>query len=58
MVTTRPKVRERQNQILEKLTREGSVRVTQLSQELDATVFQHLGCHIRQLIDNDPGNKR
>lgn len=38
MVTTRPKVRERQNQILEKLTREGSVRVTQLSQELDATV--------------------
>lgn len=38
MITTRPKVRERQNQILEKLALEGSVRVAQLSQELDATV--------------------
>lgn len=38
MISTRPKVRERQNQILEKLARDGSVRVAQLSQELDATV--------------------
>ena len=38
MISTRPKVRERQTQILERLSRDGSVRVTQLSQELDATV--------------------
>ena len=38
MVTNSPKVHERRNLILEKLNRDGGVRVTQLSQELGATV--------------------
>ena len=38
MITSSPKVRERYNYILEKLNREGSVRVSQLSQELGTTV--------------------
>lgn len=38
MATSSPKVHERRNLILEKLNRDGSVRVSQLSQELGTTV--------------------
>ena len=38
MVFNSPKVRERHALIMEKLTRDGMVRVSQLSQELDTTV--------------------